>query len=69
MLAKSLGPSTVLILNLRYFALTGSPSSKRTSEATSDYSRLMQVWSQADADLPQLRLARAWMESRVVSGE
>jgi tetratricopeptide (TPR) repeat protein len=44
-------------------------AAKRTTEATADYARLMQVWQQADADLPQLKAARAWMESRAVSGE
>ena len=44
-------------------------AAKKVSEATADYSRLMRVWSQADPDLPQLKVARAWMESRVVSGE
>ena len=44
-------------------------ASKRISETTTDYARLLQVWQQADPDLPQLKVARAWMESRVVSGE
>ncbi len=44
-------------------------ASKRTHEATADYARLMKAWQQADADLPQLKAARAWMESRAVSGE
>jgi tetratricopeptide (TPR) repeat protein len=42
---------------------------KQTREATADYAKLMRVWAQADADLPQLKAARAWMESRAVSGE
>jgi tetratricopeptide (TPR) repeat protein len=44
-------------------------AAKRTTEATADYSRLMRSWEHADADLPQLKTARAWMDSRVVSGE
>jgi len=44
-------------------------ASKRTTETTADYARLMKAWQQADADLPQLKTARAWMESRAVSGE
>ncbi|HEX7159284.1 MAG TPA: hypothetical protein VF214_09735 [Edaphobacter sp.] len=42
---------------------------KQTREATADYARLMRAWAQADADLPQLKAAHAWMESRAVSGE
>jgi tetratricopeptide (TPR) repeat protein len=42
---------------------------KQPRETTADYAKLMRVWAQADADLPQLKAARAWMESRVVSGE
>jgi len=42
---------------------------KQTRETTADYAKLMRVWAQADADLPQLKAARAWMESRAVSGE
>jgi tetratricopeptide (TPR) repeat protein len=44
-------------------------ASKRMNEATTDYAKLMKAWQQADADLPQLKVARAWMESRAVSGE
>ncbi len=44
-------------------------AAKRTSDTTADYSRLMRAWEHADADLPQLKTARAWMESRAVSGE
>ena len=44
-------------------------AAKRMNEATADYSRLMRVWSQADADLPQLKTARAWMDSRATTGE
>ena len=44
-------------------------AAKRTTDATADYSRLMRSWEQADRDLPQLKAARAWMESRAVSGE
>ncbi len=42
---------------------------KRTNDATADYARLMKAWQQADGDLPQLKVARAWMESQAVSGE
>lgn len=44
-------------------------AAKRTTDATADYSRLMRAWEHADADLPQLKAARGWMESRAVSGE
>jgi tetratricopeptide (TPR) repeat protein len=44
-------------------------SAKRSSMATSDYSRLLQAWTGADADLPQMQIARAWMQSQAVSGQ
>ena len=44
-------------------------AAKRSSAATQDYARLLDVWSKADADLPQMRAARAWMAGQAVSGE
>jgi tetratricopeptide (TPR) repeat protein len=44
-------------------------SAKRNSLATTDYSRLLQAWAGADADLPQMQVARAWMQSQSVSGQ
>jgi len=44
-------------------------AAKRTTDATADYSRLLRSWEHADLDLPQLKTARAWMESRTVTGE
>lgn len=38
-------------------------------EATEDYAHLLQAWAKADADLPQLRAARQWMEGQAVEGE
>ncbi|WP_260703201.1 tetratricopeptide repeat protein [Edaphobacter flagellatus] len=42
---------------------------KRTREATEDYARLLKAWSKADADLPQVQVARAWIEGQAVSGQ
>lgn len=54
------------------FALYGvaqaDAAANRRSEATRDYARLLQVWAKADADLPQLRSARVWMEKQAVDG-
>lgn len=44
-------------------------AAKHSAMATSDYSRLLQVWSHADADLPQVQLAHAWMQGQSVSGQ
>jgi tetratricopeptide (TPR) repeat protein len=44
-------------------------AAKRSSAATQDYARLLDVWSKADADLPQMQAARAWMVGQAVSGE
>ena len=44
-------------------------AAKRSSLATEDYARLLHVWAKADADLPQMLLARAWMQSQAASGE
>jgi tetratricopeptide (TPR) repeat protein len=44
-------------------------AAKRSSLATTDYSRLLQAWAQADADLPQMQAARAWMESQSTTGQ
>jgi len=54
------------------FALYGVAQSdaaaNRRTEATRDYARLLQVWSKADADLPQMKAARMWMERQAVDG-
>src|SRR5262249_26062312 len=42
---------------------------KRNAEATKKYARLLNVWSKADAELPQIQVARAWMAGQAVSGE
>jgi tetratricopeptide (TPR) repeat protein len=44
-------------------------AAKRGSAATSEYARLLEVWSKADSDLPQMRVAREWMAGQAVSGE
>jgi hypothetical protein len=44
-------------------------AAKRTSEATADYAHLLEAWHKADADLPQVRAARTWLDSRSTSGE
>jgi tetratricopeptide (TPR) repeat protein len=44
-------------------------AAKRSSAATEDYARLLGAWAKADADLPQMRVARAWMTGQAVSGE
>jgi len=44
-------------------------AAKRSAAATQDYARLLDAWSKADADLPQMRAARAWMAGQAVSGE
>lgn len=44
-------------------------AAKRSSLATADYARLMHAWASADADLPQMRVARAWIAGQTVSGE
>lgn len=43
-------------------------AAKRTQDATADYARFMKAWQKADADLPQMQVARQWMESRSASG-
>jgi tetratricopeptide (TPR) repeat protein len=54
------------------FALYGvaqaDAAANRRSEATRDYARLLQAWSKADADLPQMKAARMWMERQAVDG-
>jgi tetratricopeptide (TPR) repeat protein len=54
------------------FALYGvaqaDAAANRRSEATRDYARLLQAWSKADADLPQMKAARGWMEKQAVDG-
>jgi tetratricopeptide (TPR) repeat protein len=42
---------------------------KRNAMATADYARLLHVWANADADLPQMQAARAWMQGQSVSGQ
>jgi tetratricopeptide (TPR) repeat protein len=42
---------------------------KRSAMATADYARLLHVWERADADLPQMQAARAWIESQAVTGQ
>jgi tetratricopeptide (TPR) repeat protein len=44
-------------------------AAKRSSAATEDYARLLGAWAKADADLPQMLVARAWMSGQAVSGE
>lgn len=55
------------------FALFGvaraDAGANRRTEATRDYARLLTVWAHADADLPQLQEARAWMQGQAESGE
>jgi tetratricopeptide (TPR) repeat protein len=55
------------------FALYGvaqaDAGAKHRSEATLDYARLLQAWANADADLPQLKAARAWMDGETADGE
>jgi len=55
------------------FALFGvaqaDAAAHRRAEATQDYAHLLRVWAKADADLPQLQTARAWMERQAVDGE
>jgi tetratricopeptide (TPR) repeat protein len=55
------------------FALYGvaqaDVGARRTAEATKDYAHLLNAWANADADLPQLQAARAWMEGQTANGE
>jgi tetratricopeptide (TPR) repeat protein len=55
------------------FALYGvaqaDAGAKRTVEATRDYAHLLNAWANADADLPQLQAARAWMAGQMADGE
>jgi predicted Zn-dependent protease len=55
------------------FALYGvaqaDAGAKRTVEATRDYAHLLNAWANADADLPQLQAARAWMAGQTANGE
>jgi tetratricopeptide (TPR) repeat protein len=39
------------------------------AQATADYAKLLHVWASADADLPQMRVALAWIDGQSVSGE
>ncbi len=55
------------------FALYGvaqaDAGANRRGEATQDYARLLQAWAKADADLPQLKAARAWLDGQAADGE
>jgi tetratricopeptide (TPR) repeat protein len=55
------------------FALYGvaqaDVAADRRTEATADYARLLGAWAKADADLPQLKAARAWMAGQAADGE
>lgn len=55
------------------FALYGvaqaDAGARRTAETTRDYARLLHAWANADADLPQLQAARAWMAGQAANGE
>jgi tetratricopeptide (TPR) repeat protein len=55
------------------FALYGvaqaDTGANRRAEATADYARLLHAWANADADLPQLQAARAWMAGQTADGE
>ncbi|QHS52614.1 hypothetical protein [Edaphobacter sp. 12200R-103] len=55
------------------FALYGvaqaDAGARRMAVATKDYAHLLNAWANADADLPQLRAARAWMEGQTADGE
>lgn len=55
------------------FALYGvaqaDARARRTVEATRDYAHLLHAWANADADLPQLQEARAWMAGQAADGE
>ncbi|MDE1178662.1 MAG: hypothetical protein PW789_18970 [Edaphobacter sp.] len=44
-------------------------AARRHSQATSDYAKLLHVWASADADLPQMRVARAWINGQTTTGE
>ena len=44
-------------------------AAKHGSLATAEYAHLLAVWAKADADLPQMQVARAWIESQAVSGQ
>lgn len=44
-------------------------AAKRSLAATADYARLLDAWAKADADLPQMQVAREWMAGQAVSGE
>jgi tetratricopeptide (TPR) repeat protein len=52
-----------------YGVAQADAGSGRRADATRDYARLLQVWTKADADLPQLQAARMWMERQAVDGE
>jgi tetratricopeptide (TPR) repeat protein len=44
-------------------------AAKHGSLATAEYARLLGVWAKADADLPQIQVARAWIEGQATSGQ
>jgi tetratricopeptide (TPR) repeat protein len=37
--------------------------------ATTEYAHLLAVWANADADLPQIQVARAWIENQATNGQ
>jgi tetratricopeptide (TPR) repeat protein len=44
-------------------------AARHGAQATAEYAKLLQVWTKADADLPQMRAARAWIASQSANGE
>ncbi|MBS1800147.1 MAG: hypothetical protein JSS95_10005 [Acidobacteria bacterium] len=44
-------------------------AAKHRQLATAEYARLLAVWANADADLPQVQTARAWIEGQAASGQ
>jgi tetratricopeptide (TPR) repeat protein len=44
-------------------------AAKHRAQATADFAKLLQVWTNADADLPQVQVARAWIASQTANGE
>ncbi|MBS1823513.1 MAG: hypothetical protein JST61_16330, partial [Acidobacteria bacterium] len=42
---------------------------KRRQLATEEYARLLAAWANADADLPQVQVARAWIEGQAANGQ
>ena len=44
-------------------------AAKHGSLATAEYAHLLAVWAGADADLPQIQTARAWIENQSTNGQ